>query len=153
MYRALIVCNHLYEARDPKLPPLRGPEADAEMLGGALVDPATGLFTSAHVRVLLNASSLEIQEAASTFSGLAQPGEKLLFYFSGHGLKKNGRLYLCADNTRSTHLAATAVSNGTLDDIIDDSKADAKILILDCCYSGAFKGDEETELLLWGEGR
>ena len=73
MYRALIVCNHLYEARDPKLPLLRGPEADGEMLGSALVDPSTGLFASAHVKVLFNASSLEIQEAASAFFGLAHP--------------------------------------------------------------------------------
>ncbi|MGV9212777.1 caspase, EACC1-associated type [Micromonospora sp. RB23] len=152
MYRALLVCNSLYEA-DPKLHALHGPRIDARLLSAALTDGEMGMFASEHVTILFDASRAEIAEAANRFFSDAEPDDVLLFYFSGHGRNRNQKLYLCARDTTASLLPGTAVSNDTLNDIIGDSLARAKVIVLDCCHSGAFKGSVAVERLLAGKGR
>ncbi|PTA47508.1 HEAT repeat domain-containing protein [Micromonospora sp. RP3T] len=152
MYRALLVCNSLYEA-DPKLHALHGPRTDGRQLSAALTDDERGMFVSAHVTILFDASRAEIAEAANRFFSDAEPDDVLLFYFSGHGRSRNQKLYLCARDTTASLLPGTAVSNDTLNDIIGDSLARAKVIVLDCCHSGAFKGSVAVERLLAGKGR
>ncbi|WP_330440919.1 HEAT repeat domain-containing protein [Micromonospora sp. NBC_00821] len=152
MYRALLVCNSLYEA-DPKLHALHGPRIDGRLLSAALTDDEMGVFASEHVSILFDASRAEIAEAANRFFSDAEPDDVLLFYFSGHGRSRNQKLYLCARDTTSSLLPGTAVSNDTLNDIIGDSLARAKVIVLDCCHSGAFKGPVAVERLLAGKGR
>jgi tetratricopeptide (TPR) repeat protein len=152
VYRALIVCNSAYEV-DPKLGVLLGPRIDGRLLGDALIDGQTGMFQPAEVAVLFDASSGQIAEAANRFFNIGQPEDVLLFYFSGHGRSKNQKLYLCGSDTVSDLLPSTAVSNETLNEIMSDSLARAKVVVLDCCHSGAFKGAVAVERLLSGKGR
>jgi hypothetical protein len=68
------------------------------------------------------------------------PGDdlKVLFY-SGHGLKDaSGRLCFAGTDSRRHLLAATGISAGFLDEAMSDCWARRLVLILDCCYSGAF---------------
>ena len=85
-----------------------------------------------------------------------------LLYFTGHGVKDDeGRLYLAMTNTRREALMFTAISGAQLNDAMDASRSRRKVLILDCCYSGAFpagrtaKADEGMQTLerFQGKGR
>ncbi|MEV6492010.1 hypothetical protein AB0M20_25840 [Actinoplanes sp. NPDC051633] len=76
-----------------------------------------------------------------------------MIYYSGHGITaNNGSLLMCARNTRTDRRLTTAVSAETITRMIDHSAAAITIIILDCCYAGAFKtGDVAAEL--GGRGR
>jgi hypothetical protein len=151
-YKALLVCNSRYTADPDALPNLRGPRSDGDLLAAALVHKETGIFSAAGVRLLHNVTSGQMQEEINIFFQQGDPDDVLLFYFSGHGFSKYQKLYFCATNTNSALLPGTALSNDVLNTIIDDSGAAAKVLILDCCHSGAFKGNAIAERLS-GTGR
>ena len=71
----------------------------------------------------------------------------------------DGRLYFAAMDTEKCLLAATAVSAAWLNDVMERCRARAIVLLLDCCYSGAFvrgsKSDDGVHLKekLAGRGR
>ncbi|MFE7215709.1 caspase family protein [Streptomyces sp. NPDC057611] len=152
MYRALIVCNSRFPKDPGALGELQGPKADGMLLRDALTDPATGLFQRSEVQLLSEAETPEVLAAADDFFSRAEPDDTLLFYYSGHGRSRNGQLYLCASNTKVQRLPSTAVGTATLTDIIDASFAQVKIIVLDCCHSGGFKGGEIFDELS-GRGR
>lgn len=157
MYRALIVCNYNFPAAQGSLRDLQGPKRDGLLLRDALTDHDTGMFEKANVRDPLNdATSGDILEAVEEFFESAEPEDTLLFYYSGHGRSRDQELYLCARNTDLSKLRSTAVSGKALKDIIgsNSSLARVKILVLDCCYSALFKGDDDPEIAeLFGTGR
>jgi len=83
-----------------------------------------------------------------------------LLYFTGHGLKDDdGRLYLAMTNTRRDSLLFTALSAEQIDQAMSGCMSRQKVLILDCCYSGAFpagrlaKGDTAVHALERFQGR
>jgi hypothetical protein len=51
---------------------------------------------------------------------------------------ENDELYLAVQNTDLELLRATAVSSNFVNVLMDRSKSERQVLILDCCYSGAF---------------
>ncbi|BCJ39937.1 hypothetical protein GCM10010168_27960 [Actinoplanes ianthinogenes] len=136
MYRALLVCNSLYEADTTTFPPLNSPATDGASLRDALRDPAAGLFES--VELLLDRKRQDLAETANRFFAGADADDVLLFYFSGHGLSRNQHFYLCTRDT-DPQFVATALSGHDLAYYVEESVARYKILILDCCHSGAFK--------------
>jgi predicted restriction endonuclease len=65
--------------------------------------------------------------------------EVLLVYFAGHGvIGPNGDLYLGTPGTHNdrTRSHYTAVAYDTLRTTVQNSRAQIRIVILDCCYSG-----------------
>ncbi len=152
MYRALIVCNSRYPKDPGALLELKGPKADGMLLRDALTDPETGLFERSEVKLLPEADSPDILDAADEFFGEAEADDVLLFYYSGHGRSLSQELFLCAGNTRTNRLESSAVPSSTLSRIITRSFAQVKIVILDCCHGGGFKGGDLTEGLS-GKGR
>lgn len=155
MYRALIVCNYRFPEANGSLDDLQGPKKDGTVLRDALTEHETGMFDKAHVHQPLNdAPSGEILVATEEFFKGAEPDDTLLFYYSGHGRTLDQQLYLCAHNTNPELLRSTAVAGNLLNDIVESSLARVKILVLDCCYSAMFKGDDEAEITgLFGSGR
>jgi tetratricopeptide (TPR) repeat protein len=155
VYRALIVCNYRFPEANGSLDDLQGPKKDGLLLRDALTDHETGMFDKASVHHPLNdAPSGEILVAVEEFFGGAEPDDTLLFYYSGHGRTLGQQLYLCAHNTNPARLRSTAVPGNLLNEIVESSLAQAKILVLDCCYSAMFKGDDEAEITeLFGTGR
>ncbi|WP_406477953.1 caspase family protein [Streptomyces sp. NBC_01615] len=153
MYRALIVCNSRFPADPGALRELQGPKADGVLLRDALTDPSAGLFQRTEVRLLLEADSSEIITVAEDFFSGAEPDDTLLFYYSGHGRSLNQQLFLCASNTKVDRLRSTAFIGSVLSEMIAASFAQVKIVILDCCHSGVFKGDDEIVERLSGHGR
>jgi uncharacterized caspase-like protein len=132
---ALIVATTTHD--DPALGRLAAPSGDAQHLARILGEPTVGGFT---VETMLNASSSTIQERVEAFfQENRTTTDFLLLYFSGHGVKdEDGRLYFAASNTRRERLRSTAVPATFVHDVMLASRPRQQVLILDCCYSGAF---------------
>jgi uncharacterized caspase-like protein len=61
----------------------------------------------------------------------------LLFYFSGHGVEKDGEGYLVPLNAKGIAPRDTAVSIRLVKEIMEQANARAKVMILDACHAGA----------------
>ena len=132
--KALIIANDRYEQE--ALPDLASPSADAEALSRVLGDPQIGGFT---VQVAHNEPSHQIAARIEEMLAESQADDLLLLHFSGHGLKaESGELFFAAPNTRSNRLGSTAVSAEFVQSCLRTSRSRHVVLILDCCYSGAF---------------
>lgn len=131
---ALIIGNGVYE--DPLLTKLDAPKVDAERLASLLVSPEVGNF---HVNMLNDSSFAEIRLAIANLFEDKEKNDLVLLYFSGHGLKDEwGELHLTVKNTLKNRLAATAIESGFIKSEMRNSRAGRQVIILDCCFSGAF---------------
>src|SRR6478735_21895 len=155
--RALVVAT--YEYADGGLRRLAAPAHDAESFAAVLKDEAIAGFD---VTMLVNQPHYVVGEAIADFYSEAGREDLTLLYFTGHGVKDDeGRLYLAMTNTRREALMFTAISGAQLNEAMDASRSRRKVLILDCCYSGAFpagrtaKADEGVQTLerFQGKGR
>jgi hypothetical protein len=132
--KALIVANDEYEQEG--LRNLLAPAADAEALGRVLGDPRIGEFD---VQVIRNEPSHVIQAHIEDLFSESRPDDVLLLHFSGHGLKsESGELFFAASNTRPNRLGSTAVAADFVQRCMRDSRSRSVVLLLDCCYGGAF---------------
>ncbi|MFC9758668.1 caspase family protein [Streptomyces sp. NPDC056921] len=140
-YRGLLIGNATFP-RDPHaLPALNGPLDDIAELRQVLTDPQVGLFDPADLEALPDHGIQDLREKVDDLFTTATRGDVLLLYYSGHGqLDERGILYLCANDSRTAGLRASALSAIEINNIIDGSPAASTVVILDCCYSGAFKG-------------
>ena len=142
-YRALLIGNSSYPADEHNLQTLKGPVKDIAVLNRALIDPGTGLFADADVTLLPEATSTRAIRALGRFFGTADRDDLLLVYFSGHGkLDPSGRLHLCMQDTDSTDLLSTALSSARINEFAEASRARNVVIVLDCCYAGAFRGGD-----------
>jgi interferon-induced transmembrane protein/caspase domain-containing protein len=146
---ALIVATAAY--RDPALSQLRSPGRDAQALAAVLGDGRIGGFS---VDLVTDADEWTIRRRLSAFFADRRREDLLLVHFSCHGLKdQRGRLYLAAADTELRALSATAVPASFLADLMSESASQRIVLILDCCYSGAFtrgvtmRGDRNVHLV------
>ncbi|MBW4585519.1 GUN4 domain-containing protein [Aetokthonos hydrillicola Thurmond2011] len=157
------------EYQSNKLKPLPGVVQDIKSMQRILQDPNIGGF--AEVKLLENTPSSTIQlEIEQLFTETCQKNDILLLYFSGHGFRdENGYLYFASYNTQinahSLPYTSTAVPARFLQEqCMNRSKSKRQVLILDCCFSGAFAQgmsareilpsiDKEIEQQLGGEGR
>jgi Caspase domain len=135
---ALIIANCRYEHQD--LRQLAAPEQDAESLTRVLGDPAIGGF---QVRTLINEPSHKLNLEIESFFDDRKCDDLLLLYFSGHGIKDaDGQLYFATIDTQLIQhnvRRATAVAAHFVNEVMSRSRSRRQILLLDCCYSGAFK--------------
>jgi uncharacterized membrane protein YeaQ/YmgE (transglycosylase-associated protein family) len=153
---ALLVAIDRYDDQD--LRQLQAPRYDLAALKGLLEDPLIGGY---HVKALHNEPMHVVQEHIGELFADKVPGDRLLLYFSGHGLKSDsGELYLATTNTKLRNFTATAVSSWFVRREIEHSRSRRIILLLDCCYGGAFsRGDlvsragEQADVLERFQGR
>lgn len=141
MYRALLICNSVFPLEPVQLPRLSGPVRDGLAMWSTLTDPETGLFLPENVEVHFESEKADILEAAEKFFRHSDPDDVLLFYYSGHGKRHRSNLYLCARNTTVDLLFSSSIPGAELRSIMEATPARSVIVILDCCHSGAFKGD------------
>jgi hypothetical protein len=91
------------------------------------------------VTTVVDGGSGEVAEAVEGFLTDVERGDLLLLYFSCHGLKdEHGRLYFATRNTRRNRLRSTALPAAVVNDLLLGSRSRRKVLLLDCCYGGAF---------------
>ncbi len=131
---ALIIANSQFS--DPKLARLVAPNKDAEMLKRVLEDPKIGRF---HVTLLVDAPYTEIRrEIARLYEGKTR-SDLLLLYYSGHGIKDDaGDLYLTTKETQTDLISALSIEADFVRARLEKSNSQRKVIILDCCHSGAF---------------
>jgi hypothetical protein len=131
---AFVVANDEY--RDPRLSQLRAPAADARELVRVLGDPEIGGF---EVEVSLNEPEHVIRRRLSAFFDNRGVDDLLLLHLSCHGLKDDdGRLYFATPDTEVEHLDATSIPSEFVNRQMTRSRSRRIVLLLDCCYSGAF---------------
>jgi Caspase domain len=153
MYKALLMCNSVFSEDPSELPRLHGPRRDGLILWSALTDPIRGYFCPDDVEVLFEGSRQEMADATERFFAEASTSDTLLLYYSGHGRRPRSGLILCCRDTIISRPLATGLTSDALNKMITQSPARVIIVILDCCYSGAFKGEQELQDAFAGKGR
>ena len=152
---ALLIAVGVYQ--DPDLRELRSPKADAAALRLVLEDEAIGGFG---VEVLVDQPSHLTRRAIQKFFSNRSLDDLLLVHVSSHGVKDDdGRLFFACADTELGLLDATAVPASYLNEQMERCRARSIVMLLDCCYSGAFasgsKSDRSPHLrdALGGSGR
>ncbi|MFI1171018.1 caspase, EACC1-associated type [Streptomyces melanogenes] len=157
MGRRLALLVATYEYQDAGLRGLTAPAHDAEALAGVLRDPDIAGF---EVTTLINEPHYRVGEAIGDLFRDRRRDDLTLLYFTGHGLKDDeGHLHLAMGNTRRDNLAFTSLPAEQIDRAMTGCASRQQVLILDCCYSGAFpagrlaKGDADMHTLERFRGR
>ena len=133
---ALIIAT--YDYVDTGLRRLVSPQQDAESLAAVLADPDIAGFD---VTIMINEPHHVVGEAIGDFFAERLRNDLTLLYFSGHGLKDDeGRLFLAMRDTRRRTLRFTGLSAESVNEAMNECISRRKVLVLDCCYSGAFPG-------------
>jgi uncharacterized protein YjbI with pentapeptide repeats len=78
-----------------------------------------------------------INESINNFFLDAEPGQTLLFYFSGHGIPWSDDVFLATPQVNPKRPTIAGISLSNLTKIIQSSKSMRIICIIDACYSGA----------------
>jgi uncharacterized caspase-like protein len=126
---------------EPGLNSLPAAVKDIEALERVLKDPEMGGFDE--VKAIANPDRQRMEfEIETLFSGRTKEDLVLLF-FSGHGIKDDGgKLYFATRITRKNPkgelIRSTAVATNFVHEVIKNSRAKRQVVILDCCFSGAF---------------
>ncbi|MCB9756286.1 MAG: caspase family protein [Myxococcales bacterium] len=147
----------------PGFNPLPSSERDIKALGAVLRSPERGQF---EVFELTNPDPQRLREAIEDVLVSAGRNDMVLLYYSGHAVKDaRGRLFLASPQTRKTGdgelQQSTAVPSEFVHDCMDRSRCRHQVVILDCCFSGAFaeglsaKDDRTVDVKrhFGGEGR
>ncbi|MEX0789458.1 MAG: caspase family protein [Actinomycetota bacterium] len=139
--KALLVASDRYE--HPELNPLSTPSHDVAALERVLSDELIGDF---QVQLSVNEPAQKVREAIEDLFADRRPGDVLLLFFSCHGITDlNGQLYFAMTNTRPDRLMSTAISDRYVRDALDATRSKQNVLLLDCCFSGAFSSDLGTK--------
>ncbi|MEM9216044.1 MAG: SUMF1/EgtB/PvdO family nonheme iron enzyme [Cyanobacteria bacterium P01_F01_bin.150] len=131
--------------------PLPGTLHDLDLMEQVLQDAALGNF---QVTKRVNPHPQELRtEIERFFVRGRSPDDVLLFYFTGHGALDNAtgtQLYLSTSETHKEEgrlVESSAVESDWLHRHLVNSRSTQKVVILDCCFSGAI-----ANLLQKGEG-
>ncbi|MGK7895931.1 MAG: caspase family protein [Xenococcus sp. (in: cyanobacteria)] len=148
----------------PGLSPLYAAVKDIEAMQRVLQDTEMGGFDE--VKTLANPDPHTMQlEIETIFTERRTKNDLVLLFFSGHGIKDDsGRLYFATSETRKNIkgdlIRSTAVPASFVHDIMNNSPAKRQVIILDCCFSGAFapylldkNGSPDLKTQLGAKGR
>lgn len=135
---ALLIGVSEYE---PGLNPLPATVKDVEALQRVLLDSEMCGFDQ--VKQLTNPDPQSMQYEIETLFSSCTKNDLVLLFFSGHGIKDdNGKLYFATRITRKSDrgdlIRSTAVPSSFIHDIMNNSRCKRQVIILDCCFSGAF---------------
>jgi archaellum biogenesis ATPase FlaH len=131
---ALLISTGSYQ--DERFRLLGSATTDSEELADVLADPRIGDF---EVKRIHDEPYFSIVETIGDFLADRNRDDTLLVYLSGHGVRNvEGELYFAATNTRPDRLDETAVPAERLARQISRSRARRILLLLDCCFGGAF---------------
>ncbi len=153
MTRAAFVLGSNGPDKLGRLKRLKFAESDATAFAQILASEGVGWSVHTPPSSPTRNSVIDSLDALSCNLGLT---DELLFYFAGHGIVSHGDLYLVLDGTLQGRLAGTALPWVNIKQIIRQSAARDKVVILDCCHAGqavddplggAFRGTFDLEAI------
>jgi len=118
-----------------KLDTLQFVHSDVDRLAAALSTSPAGYD---NVEIVEKGKSAK--DALAQFESLASRskyGDVLFFYFSGHGHVLRQQLFLIWEDTDLTRPVTTALPISQLKTVFANARAQARLMVLDCCRSGA----------------
>ena len=119
------------------IPPLSAPPHDVAAMERVLKDPKMGGFDEVETRI--NPDVVAMQIAVSQIFANRRKEDLVLLFFSGHGITDDSnKLYLSTKGTSKDFFKATSVPASFIQGLSKDSYAKRQVIVLDCCYSGAF---------------
>ena len=122
---------------DPRLSALNAPAQDITALAEVLRDPARGGFEE--VTLSLDEDYLTVRDRLAALFESRDPDDTVLLYYSGHGvLRRGNRLFLATPGSDLDRPQARSIAAAEIRELMDQSRAERQLLILDCCHSGAF---------------
>jgi regulation of enolase protein 1 (concanavalin A-like superfamily) len=124
------------------LPALPGATRDIKEISKILQDSSLGGFLSENITLLEDPDRTKIEDEIYELFDDRKKDDLVLFYFAGHGLLNHlGEFYLAARHTcrkRGKLKDITAISAKYLQEKMGQSLSEQQVIILDCCFSGAF---------------
>jgi hypothetical protein len=130
---ALLIGNARFTDTET-FPVLRTPTYDARDFASVLEKHGDFEIVGLH----LDEEAQIIRREIERFFNQAQRGDLTMLYYSGHGYKDTkGYLYLVAKDTQTQELLTTGVRESFVRDAMSYSKSRHKVIVLDCCFSGA----------------
>lgn len=130
--RAVLIGTSTYETDFKSLPPV---DNNLEELKNLLIQPEIFGLDPDHVKTLHNTSNLINIKQTIADSG-REASSLFLFYYTGHGALKADGFYLTVPETTSKDPDITGLNWSEVRRALEKSKAQVKIVILDCCYAG-----------------
>jgi tetratricopeptide (TPR) repeat protein len=126
-------------------------ESDAEAMYRVLINREGGSFPAENVRFLKGSQATLAnirRELEEWLPGVAQPADRVVVYFAGHGFVQNGKGYLAPWDVDPQRLDATAYPMSALGDVLAKRvKSNWKVLLTDACHSGKINAETTNEAL------
>ncbi|MGW2780615.1 substrate-binding domain-containing protein [Streptomyces populi] len=121
---------------------LAAPSRDVERLAEVLT------ANDYAVETLIDCTEREAREAVCKLLSGTRAGDTCLLYLSCHGMpdESSDQLYFALRDTSLSQLGATGLSASWLRQQIESSTAGVVVVVLDCCYSGAFVGERKADI-------
>ncbi len=138
---------------DPDISAIPNVATNISLLQQLLTDPAYIGIPAENIEVSLNEERRDIEiKLQQVIDRTRHKKFTLLVYYSGHGILSAAdyKLYLTSYKTSYSTLRIDGINIDHFKNYIHDSKAGRKIVILDCCHSGAIIGamNDRTSSLL-----
>ncbi|MEL7037613.1 MAG: SUMF1/EgtB/PvdO family nonheme iron enzyme [Cyanobacteria bacterium J06592_8] len=128
------------------IPNLSAPPNDVAAMERILSDRNLGGFDPNWITTLINPDLAEMQIAIGNLFSQSERDDLALLFFSGHGITDDdNHLYLGTNITAKNNFVATAVTANFVQKQLSNSYCRRKVIILDCCYSGAFDNGWHTK--------
>ncbi|WP_336213975.1 caspase, EACC1-associated type [Nonomuraea sp. LPB2021202275-12-8] len=122
--------------RDPELPDIPAVRTNLEDLRQVLTHPVHGLLTADHCQVLADPADQAAVGVALT-AAVREAEDLLLVYYCGHGvLDDTGVLHFALTGTNAEHVGFSAIHVDLVKRMVGSARAKARVLLLDCCFSG-----------------
>jgi len=133
-----------YAPERPDLQDLNGPINDVKKIKEVLT--AGGAFEK--IDTLPDPSAQQFRQAVADLLSNRRQMDTVLLYYSGHGWLDDAEfLYLCPSDASTGEPSACMIESSWISQLLEKSRAKTKIVILDCCFAGRFKGDSDAKIL------
>ena len=134
---ALLIGVGTYESSE--LQNLKAAIPDVRAIEKVLIDPAIAEFAQIDVEILLDPEPQRMREAIERLFTDRKKDDLVLLYFSGHGVVDDyGKFHLTCALTHKGRLNSTAIPATFVHGLMEGSKSQRQVVILDSCFSGAF---------------
>src|SRR5688572_23443104 len=145
---ALVIGVSRYQKLDDKRQ-LRFAESDAEAIYRLLINNEAGAFPPENVHKLIGpqATLANIKRELEVWlPSVAQPADRVLVFFAGHGFLQGGTGYLAPYDVDPNRLETTGYPMRTVGEVMSTRvKAGWKVLLTDACHSAKINTETTNE--------